>query len=69
MKEKDKTHQKDCNMHGGGVSNAVYGMGFIGALIYFIGHASNFTDGVIGVLKAIVWPGILVYKALELLGM
>ena len=57
-------------MHGGGgVANAVYGMGFIGALVYFIGHASNFSEGVMGVVKAIAWPGILVFKALELLGM
>jgi hypothetical protein len=51
---------------GGG---AVYGLGFIGSLIYFIGHASSFGMGVLGFLKAIVWPVLLVYKALELLKM
>lgn len=50
-----------------GVSSAVYGLGFIGAVIYFIQHASTFTDGAIGFLKALVWPGILVYKLLEFL--
>lgn len=46
---------------GGG---AVYGIGLIGALVYFLQHASNFTEGVFGVLKAIVWPALLVYKFL-----
>lgn len=51
--------------HGGG--NAVYGLGFIGALIYFLQHATSLTVGILGILKALVWPAILVYKILELL--
>lgn len=50
-------------------SGALYGIGFIGAMIYFIQHADTFTQGLLGFLKALVWPGFLVYKALELLGM
>ncbi len=50
-------------------SSAVYGMGLIGALVYFIQHAHSFGDGVLGVLKALVWPALLVYKALEYLKM
>jgi hypothetical protein len=52
-------------MKGGG--EAVYGLGFIGALIYFIQHAGNFVEGLIGILKAIVWPAFMVYKLLEFL--
>jgi len=48
---------------------AVYGFGFIGAAIYFISHATTFWLGVLGLLKAIVWPAILVYEALGKLGM
>jgi len=48
-------------------SGAVYGLGFIGAAIYFISTAGTFWIGVLGVLKAIVWPAILVYEALEFL--
>ena len=48
-------------------SSAVYGLGFIGALIYFVQHATGFWDGALGVLKAIVWPAMLVYKLLEFL--
>jgi hypothetical protein len=47
--------------HGGG--SAVYGLGFIGAAIYFIGHAATFWMGVLGFLKAIIWPVFLVYQA------
>ncbi len=45
----------------------VYGLGFIGALVYFIQHATTFGLGVLGVLKAIVWPALVVYKVLEML--
>ncbi len=47
----------------------VYGLGFIGALVYYIGHATTFGMGVVGVLKAIVWPALLIYKVLEMLNM
>jgi hypothetical protein len=53
-------------VHGGG-SDSVYGLGFIGALVYFIGQAKDFREGVIGFFKAIVWPAILVYEIFKLL--
>ncbi len=46
-----------------GSSGAVYGMGLIGASIYFIGQATSFGMGVLGFLKALVWPAFLVYQA------
>jgi hypothetical protein len=51
----------------GSISGSLYGLGFIGALIYFLQHAAGFWPGVLGILKAIVWPIILVYKLLEFL--
>lgn len=48
-------------------NNAVYGLGIIGAAIYFISHAVGFWAGVVGFLKALVWPAFLVYEALEAL--
>jgi hypothetical protein len=48
-------------------SNAIYGLGFIGAAIYFIGQAATFWSGVLGFLKAIVWPVFLVYEAFKFL--
>ncbi|MCB2221618.1 MAG: hypothetical protein KQI35_14575 [Bacteroidetes bacterium] len=46
-----------------GTSGAVYGLGFIGSAVFFISHASGFWMGVVGFLKAIVWPAFLVYEA------
>lgn len=51
--------------HGG--SNAVYGLGFIGAAVYYIQHAAGFWVGVLGFLKAIVWPAFLTYYLLNFL--
>lgn len=47
---------------------AVYGLGFIGAAIYFIIQATTFWMGVLGVLKAIVWPAFFVYELFKYLG-
>jgi hypothetical protein len=44
---------------------AVYGLGLIGAAVYFISNADTFLVGVIGLLKAIVWPAFLIYYAFE----
>ncbi|MBE7438022.1 MAG: hypothetical protein HS115_06150 [Spirochaetales bacterium] len=52
--------------HGG---NAVYGLGLIGAAIYFIQSATGFWDGILGLLKAMVWPAVLVYEILKILNM
>jgi hypothetical protein len=57
------------DMRGSASSNAVYGFGFIGAVIYYIAHATSFWMGALGILKAIVWPAMLVYEALKQLGM
>jgi len=49
--------------------DAIYGLGFIGACIYFIQHAVGFWAGVVGFLKACVWPVYVVYKLMEFLKM
>ncbi len=49
-------------------ASAVYGVGIIGAAIYFISVATGFWVGVLGILKALVWPAFLVYEALKALG-
>jgi hypothetical protein len=55
-------------IHRGG-SEAVYGLGFIGAAIYFIGQATTFWLGVLGFLKAIVWPVFLVLGLMKYLNL
>lgn len=54
-------------IHKSGPAGAVYGLGLIGAAVYYIGHAAGFWLGVLGFLKALVWPALLVYRALEAL--
>ncbi len=48
-----------------GASDAVYGLGMIGAWVFYIGRAKNPKEGVIGFLKGIVWPAFLVYELLK----
>ena len=50
---------------GGG--NAVYGLGLIGALVYYIQHAHGFWPVVLGILKALVWPAFVIYDLLKFL--
>lgn len=59
-----KSNNHSANASGG----AVYGLGFIGAAIFFIAKATTFWAGVLGFLKALVWPAILVFEALRSLG-
>lgn len=54
--------------HNGG-GEAVYGLGFVGAAVFYIKTASSFSAGAIGFLKAIVWPSFLVYELLKYLQM
>lgn len=67
---KQTVRERNYRHHSGHASGgAVYGFGFIGAAIYFISHATTFWMGVLGFLKAIVWPAILVYEALRRLSL
>lgn len=47
---------------------AVYGLGLIGAFIYYLTTASGFTEILAGILKAILWPTFMVYEVLQRLG-
>ncbi len=51
----------------GGGGNAVYVFGLIGALVYYIQAADGFWSGVLGVLKALVWPVFVIYDLLKFL--
>ncbi len=65
----EERHPKPKTYRPGGASEAVYGLGLIGAAVYYIGHAATFWLGVLGFLKAIVWPAMLVYEAMKYLQM
>ena len=47
---------------GGG---AVYGLGFIGAAVYYFSEGSSFWEFVLAIPKALVWPAVLVYELLK----
>ena len=48
---------------------AVYGMGLLGALVYYISTATGFWSAVWGIIKALLWPAFLVFHLLKFLGM
>jgi hypothetical protein len=60
VKNRNNSKGKDNGLVGG-----IYGMAFIGAAIYFIQHATTFWMGVLGLIKSLLWPAVLVYKLLE----
>lgn len=59
--------EKSRNHTGSGIFGAAYFMAFIGAAVYFIQQATTFWGGVLGFLKALVWPGFLIYELLNFL--
>jgi hypothetical protein len=64
----NKPENKKAQVHyRSSASDAVYGFGLIGAWVYYLGHATTFWLGVLGLLKGIVWPAMLVYEALKYL--
>lgn len=44
--------------------NAVYGLGLLGALVWYWQQADGFLPHIWGVLKALVWPAFVVYDLL-----
>ncbi len=46
----------------GGSSGTVYGLGLIGACVYYIGRATTPRERVVGFLKGLVWPAFMVYE-------
>jgi len=50
-------------------SGAIYGLGAIGAAIYYVTTAESFWGIILGILKAIIWPVFLVFEAMKALGM
>ena len=55
-------------IHKSGPAGAVYGLGLIGAAVFYISHATSFWMGAFGLVKAILWPAFLVYELLTFMG-
>jgi len=63
-KKKNKIQEYGCSKELG----VGYILGFIGAAVYYISTATGFWVGVLGVLKALVWPAFLVFELFKFLG-
>ncbi len=50
---------------GGG---AIYGLGILGALVYYWQQADTFWEYVFAVLQGVLWPAFLVYEGFSALG-
>lgn len=48
-------------------NSCIYFLGFIGAATHFLCASNGFVAGLFGILKALVWPAILVYEAFQTL--
>ena len=48
-----------------GTAGALYFVGFIGSMVYWMQAATDFGSVVTGFLKSCVWPAYIVYKLLE----
>lgn len=64
-KEKMIFKRHHCHNHGG--SGAIYGLGVIGALFYFLKGATTFGAVMMGIGKSVFWPAILMFKLLTYL--
>ncbi len=62
-KKEEKVIIKEKIMNKGG--DAVYGLGVLGALVYYAQHAQNLTDFLFGLVKSILWPAFFVYEILQ----
>lgn len=50
-----------------GSHDTSYGLGVLGAAVYFVQRAEGAGAVLLALLKAIFWPAVVVYKALDLL--
>lgn len=48
-------------------SEALYGIGMFGALVYHMQYAQGFSQVMWGLLKSVLWPAFMVYDILSLL--
>lgn len=67
MASPEQKPRKEKAPYRGGGSEAVYGLGLIGAWVYYISTAPTFWMGLLGILKGVFWPAVLVYEFLKFL--
>ena len=68
LENMDCKDKKGIKKHAGsGAAGTIWFLGFIGSAVYFIQQATSFGTGVLGLLKALVWPAFLIYNLLDFL--
>lgn len=69
--EVKSTKKNWCNGNAGAGAGggAVYGLGLIGALVFYLQHANSFWLVIMGILKSLVWPALFVYHIFGFLKM
>ena len=64
-REEKRAKARERHYYRQSTGNAFYGLGMIGAAIYYVQHAAGFWAVVLALLKAIVWPAFFVYDLLQ----
>lgn len=64
-----KKAKEKCSSIGCSGTSCGYFLGFIGAAVYNISTTTGFWNGVLGLLKALVWPAFVVFELMKFLGM
>lgn len=59
--KRGRHHHGHCNCHH---SSALYSLGVIGALFYFLQNAATFTAVIVGIFKSFFWPAFIVFQVL-----
>jgi hypothetical protein len=66
MADKETKVEKKVYVNKGG-GNAVYCLGVIGSIIYYVGSVDGFWNIILAILKGFVWPAFVVYDLLKFL--
>ena len=64
MKSSDK---KAMMNHKTAPAGGIYFMGMIGSAVYLVGSVDGFWNIILGLLKSLIWPALLIHRVFELL--
>ena len=53
------------NKSSGAGGGAVYGIGLVGAAVFYFQQADTFWSFVLAIPKSLIWPGIVVFELLK----
>jgi hypothetical protein len=59
---------RDRRSRSGAPGDPLFGLGLIGALVWFWRQADGLGEHTVGIVKALVWPAFLVHDAFQALG-